>query len=104
MPRSNRRCAVSLQEVAKWTVPRRWSVSSCASAGGVNDVAVTVTAMTDASLIPTVMKASLRPTPGQTCRTGYQDGVEPAIYTLGERELSLPARSATARLLQGSRA
>ena len=32
-PRSNRRCAVSLQEVAKWTVPNRWSVSSWALAG-----------------------------------------------------------------------
>src|SRR2546430_16486940 len=34
MARSKRRCATSLQDVSKWTVPNRWSVSSCARRGG----------------------------------------------------------------------
>src|SRR5262245_63380114 len=34
MPRSNRRCAVSLQEVSKWTAPRRCSAASWAVAEG----------------------------------------------------------------------
>src|SRR6476646_1090534 len=33
MARSKRRCAVSLHEVAKWTLPSRWSVSSWPNAG-----------------------------------------------------------------------
>src|SRR4029077_444002 len=50
MPRSKRRCAVSLHEVAKCTVPRRWSASSCASADGAKDAAVAAIVMADASL------------------------------------------------------
>src|SRR5215470_3218381 len=50
MPRSKRRCAVSLHEVAKCTVPRRWSVSSCASAGGVKDAVVAAISLNDVSL------------------------------------------------------
>src|SRR6185369_7624340 len=33
MARSKRRCAVSLHEVAKWTLPSRVSASSCPKAG-----------------------------------------------------------------------
>src|SRR3954453_15491127 len=33
MARSKRRCAVSLHEVAKWTLPSRVSASSCPNAG-----------------------------------------------------------------------
>src|SRR5262245_8092961 len=36
MARSKRRCATSLHEVSKWTVPSRWSVSSWARAGCTN--------------------------------------------------------------------
>src|SRR3979409_194425 len=35
MPRSNRRCATSLHDVGKWTVPRRWSLSSWLKAGSI---------------------------------------------------------------------
>src|SRR5262245_15702711 len=101
MPRSNRRCAVSLQEGAKWTVPRRWSVSSCAGTDGAKDVAAAATAITVASLILLVMRVSRTAHAGQICRTDYQGSVPPAIYPpVAERELSLPARSATARLSQ----
>src|SRR6266700_2044919 len=97
MPRSNRRCAVSLHEVAKCTVPRRWSVSSCASAGGVNDVAVAAIAMADASLN---MRISL--VGGDTARTlggPYQGGPSAAISPPARPvQLSLHVRSATARL------
>jgi hypothetical protein len=50
MARSNRRCAVSLQEVAKWTVPSFWSVLSCAIPGG-HDPSVAVHAMAAARSI-----------------------------------------------------
>src|ERR1700730_6114729 len=54
MPRSKRRCAVSLHEVAKWTVPNRWSTSSCATAGGDSETpaaSAAPTAMTSDDLI-----------------------------------------------------
>src|SRR5947209_7712287 len=105
MPRSNRRCAVSLQEVAKWTVPRRWSVSSCASMGGANDVAAAARAIPVASLILLVMRVSRTAHAGQTFCVDYQASTEQAIYPpVVALELSLSARSATARLSQESRA
>jgi hypothetical protein len=55
MARSNRRCAVSLHEVAKWTVPNFWSVSSCAMLGDAHNPSVampaTVTANSDSRMI-----------------------------------------------------
>src|SRR5215470_9999290 len=100
MPRSKRRCAVSLHEVAKCTVPRRWSVSSCASAGGVTDAAVATMAMADASL----NEVSKRDLPGGAIEPERWDGpyqggsgraISPPVVAV---QLSLPPRSATARL------
>src|SRR4051812_12984225 len=107
MPRSNRRCAVSLHDVAKCTVPRRWSVSSCASAGGAKDAVVAAIAMADASLNDVSLNdVSLNM---GTSRVGaiwperwggpYQGGLGPAISPpVAAVQLSLPPRSATARL------
>src|SRR3954469_9775295 len=68
MPRSKRRCAVSLHEVAKCTVPRRWSVSSWARAGGVKDVAAIAMADADKSLNANLDMGDL-PGWGSTART-----------------------------------
>src|SRR6516162_1260333 len=53
MARSKRRCATSLQEVSKWTVPNRWSVSSCARTGGEKETlaAIEAAATANADLI-----------------------------------------------------
>src|SRR5258705_5930864 len=96
MPRSNRRCAASLHEVAKCTVPRRWSVSSCASAGGVKDAVVkdavvAAIAMADASLNDVSLN-DVTLNIGGTSLIGlyapdigrpYQDGPSPAISPSG---------------------
>src|SRR5215475_8563421 len=97
MPRSKRRWAVSLHEVAKCTVPRRWSVSSCASAGAVKDAAVAAIAMADASLnMGTSLIGAIQP---ERWNGPYQDGPGPAISPpVVAVQLSLPRRSATARL------
>src|SRR5258705_5388256 len=116
MPRSNRRCAASLHEVAKCTVPRRWSVSSCASAGGVKDVVVkdavvAAIAMADARLNDVSLN-DVTLNMGGTSLMGlfapnigrpYQDGPSPAISPSARTvQLSLYARSATARLSLGA--
>src|SRR5262249_13070183 len=49
MARSKRRCATSLQDVSKWTVPNRWSVSSCARTGGESETLAAIEAAATAS-------------------------------------------------------
>src|SRR6266481_3608028 len=49
MARSKRRCATSLQDVSKWTVPNRWSVSSCARTGGEKETLAAIEAAATAS-------------------------------------------------------
>jgi hypothetical protein len=53
MARSNRRCATSLQDVSKWTVPKRWSVSSWAKmgCGNARPAAIAAAATANADLI-----------------------------------------------------
>src|SRR3954451_9251379 len=112
MPLSNRRCAVSLHEVAKCTVPRRWSVSSCASAGDVKDAAVAAIAMADAILndvnlndtslndtrlnMGTSLVGAMRPERwANPIRTASARQFPPPAAAI---QLSLQPRSATARL------
>src|SRR5712691_12744226 len=49
MARSKRRCATSLQDVSKWTVPNRWSVSSCARTGCEKETLAAIEAAATAS-------------------------------------------------------
>src|SRR5215218_3118503 len=56
MARSKRRCAASLHDVAKWTVPKRWSASSCPTAGCTNENPIATTATANVLLN---MRASL---------------------------------------------
>src|SRR5215471_12895770 len=49
MPRSNRRCAISLHDVGKWTVPRRWSLSSWLKTGTIETAEKAATAVKPAN-------------------------------------------------------
>src|SRR5262245_7399890 len=99
MPRSNRRCAVSLHEVSKCTVPRRCSAASWAVAEGAI-AAASVAAM--AASDDLIMVASLAFVVGETrpvkiswslANARHRGNLAYVIGDNGARELSLRARS-----------
>src|SRR5262245_8259830 len=111
MPRSNRRCAVSLHDVSKCTVPRRCSAASWAVAEGA--IAAANVAATMAASDDLIMVASLAFVVGETRPVKISWSLANArrrgnlAYVIGDngaRELSLRARSGTARLVHIAKA